>query len=259
MQSCDTIIKKEVVDNMMRFVKTFMYVDRMIFLRSNLLKYLPSYEVDRIMDRSTSNMNEDVIEHIAKRRIHKYCVQTGSFSFVLGSVGAWLWPLDYLQFYIHSALLAQELYYLYAPANFLRLSSESDVRMMITILFGATSSVKTAGSAMSSFSKYVLKRSKKKMTMSMIPAAGGVVNSCMSYMLLQSLAEEFVKQMKCIKEDQLQHTTAHYEIKEIMNLTQEEPKKQTAFCNLEKLRELYAYVDAGYITRKEFELLKKQV
>lgn len=244
---------------MMRFVKTFMYVERTSFLRSNLLKYLPSYEVDRIMEEGTKLLDEEVIEYIAKKRIHKYCVQTGTFSFVLGSVGAWLWPLDYLQFYIHSALLAQELYYLYAPTNFLRLSSKSDVQMILMMLLGATSSVKTAGSGMSSFSKYLLKKTGKKMAVNAVAATGGTVNSCMSYVLLQSLAEELIKQMKSIKEAPLQHTTADYEIKEMIEIPYEEPKKQTAFCNLEKLHELYAYVDAGYITQEEFRYLKNQI
>lgn len=238
-----------------QWINMFMYTDRKAFLRSNLLQYLPCYEVDKLIEKGVSCADQELIEYIAKRRVHKYCVQTGSFSFVLGSVGPWLWLVDYIQFYFHSALLAQELYYLYDPIPFFKLSSKKDIQMLFALLLGATSSVKTVGTFLSGATKFLLRKTGSTITVSMIPAASGIVNGCMSYVLLQSLAEEFIKQMKNMKKPE---HTASYEVKEVIELPYQEHQKQEAFCNLEKLHELYIYVQDGYITKEEFEGLKQQ-
>lgn len=245
-------------------MKSFTIVDRDQFLRSVLAGYLPFAVVEEAVVKGIekANVDDSILHQIAQQRIQKYSTQAGAASFLTTSVGGILMlPLDYAQFFSNCAMLIQELYYLYGVHTAKKLEKKEDVEMLFYMMIGASTTVKTTGSVMNAFAKYLIKKTGKKAFMKMVPAIGSITSSSFSYLSLRSIAYEFIEQMKLMRENHiLEEEPLMQQIEEFIDVEYKEAETAfRSFCNLEKLKELQDYADAGYISNDEYEQMVRQI
>lgn len=249
--------------NVKELVTTITLIDRTTFLRSALISYISLEDLKKVLDEGIRSVeiSPSVIHEIAEKRIQKYAVEASEMSFCAGSVGGiWLMPVDYAQFFISSSQLLQELYYLYGMDEQMPIQSKQDVEMLLCLIAGGSGTVKTAGSALGALSKYLLKRTGKKMAFRFLPIIGGVSSAAFTYSSMVSIAHEFIMYMKELPIDNTNEQPLVKKIETFIDVEYQEAEAVLyKFCNLEKLKELYQYVEAGYLSDDEFKKLKKEI
>lgn len=248
---------------MKRVVSSFTIVNREDFLRTALAPYVPFARVEEAVVKGVdkADISCAVLDRIAQQRIHKYSTQAGTGSFVTSSFGGiFMLPIDYAQFFVNSALLLQELFYLYGAGSHVKISSKEDVEVLFYMLMGSSATIKGCGSALSAFSKYLLKKTGKKTLMKAVPAVGGIASSSFTYTSLQTIAKEFIQQLKQMKEEHGEEEPLMQQIESFIDVEYKEAEAALKqFCNLEKLKELREYVEAGYLSDEEYHQLKQQL
>lgn len=237
-------------------------IDRETFLRSIFIDVLSLDEVKNLLANGIhhSEVSPYQLDDIAEKRIRKYAIEASEMSFCAGSIGGiWLIPADYTQFFISSAHLLQELYYLYGADEQLPIRNTQDLEMLLCIMAGGSSTVKTAGSAFGAFSKYLVKKTGKKAIFRFVPVIGGLSSAAFTYSSMMSIAHEFVEYLKQIPFAQQEQPLAK-QIETFIDVEYQEAEAAIRkFCNLEKLKELYQYMEAGYLSNDEFDKLKSEL
>lgn len=248
--------------NIKDIVTTVAMIDRTAFLRSVLIDYLSLDDLKIVLEKGIHAISIDasVLEEIAEKRIRKYAVEASEMSFCAGSVGGiWLMPADYTQFFISSSQLLQELYYLFGADEQIPIQSSRDVEMLLCMIAGGSSTLKSAGSALGAMSKYLLKKTGKKIAFRFVPVIGGVSSAAFTYSSLVSIAHEFMEYLRQLPVTQSSQPLAK-QIETFIDVEYQEAEAAIRkFCNIEKLKELYQYADAGYLSDDEFAQLKKEI
>ncbi len=243
-------------------------VDRDSFLRSVLQPYVPAHQIEAIVasDCISDLVDSDILMRVGAECIRKRCMYVGSLSLgtsLYGALGSFvLYPLDFTQFAYHAAKLSQELYYLYGRKDLFRYRKQDDLEALIYILAGADAAITLSATSLAALGQFLYRkgcRSLSMHTLSALPFVGGAIHGSMSAYALYSLAEEY--QLKLMEmNEQKQGDTAQKHAKQIGEVVDVEYREAEVnlkhFCNLERLRELYAFLEHGYINEQEFEQLK---
>lgn len=249
--------------NVKELVTTITLIDRTSFLRSALISYITLDDLKIVLEEGVHSVeiSPSILHEISEKRIRKYALEATEMSFCAGSVGGvWLMPIDYAQFFLCSSQLLQELYYLYGMDEQMPIQSKQDVEMLLYLIAGGSGTVKTAGSALGALSKYLLKRTGKKLAFRFLPVIGGLSSAMFTYSSMISIAHEFITYIKQMPIDETSEQPLVKKIESFIDVEYQEAEAAIyKFCNLEKLKELYQYVEAGYLSDDEFKKLKKKL
>lgn len=243
-------------------------IDRDRFLRKTLLPYLPSNEIEQLIkeDQLSENISEKTLKRMSDELIRKRCLYVGGLSLSTSLYGTastlLLLPLDCAQFTYHTMKLAQELYYIHGTRNMFTYKSNEELELLVYMLAGASSAIAITGSTLGTIIQklYAYTFSKMRLkSLSLVPFVGSVAHGSLSAYALRSLAQEYIVKLESMVAENVETTPAQV-AKEIGTFIDVEYKevegKIRSFCNLEKLREYYQYVEAGYLSEEEFEQLK---
>lgn len=246
-------------------------VERESFLRSTLQPYVSANVLESLVesDNVSSQIDEQIQHRAAKDCIRKRCMCVAGLSGVTSMSGALgtmvLLPVDFAQFAYHAAKLSQELYYLYAPKELFTIQKKDDLDVLIYMLAGAGGAITLSTSSFSAIGQKLYQKACQKVSfkaLSMLPFVGCAIHGSMSAYALYSLAEEYREKL-CEMNEQEEQTTPQEFAKGIGTYIDveyhEAEEKLRQFCNLSKLRELYAYLENGYINEQEFEQMKLDV
>ena len=243
-------------------------VEREPFLRNALAPYLPSDQVERAIysDSLGECVGMEILTKVGNECMKKRCLYAGGMSMGTSLYGIsstlLLLPVDFAQFAYHASKLSQELYYLYGRRDSFRCNKSEDLEVLLVMLIGADCAITltTASSSVIAQKLYqIVCRKLSWKTLGALPLIGSAVHGSLSAYALSSLAEEY-------RDKLLEMNEAHKEadsnevLKEIGTIIDveyhEAEEKLRSFCNLEKLRDLYVYLENGYINEQEFEQLK---
>lgn len=246
-------------------------VERDQFLRSTLQPYVSAEVLETIIqsDNVSAQLDEELLKRIGNECIKKRCLCVAGLSGMTSMSGALgtmvLLPVDFVQFAYHAAKLSQELYYLYAPKQLFTIQKKEDLDVLIYMLAGAGGAITLSTASLSALGQKLYQKACQKLSfksLSMLPFVGGAIHGSMSAYALYSLAEEYREKL-CEMNEQEEQTTPQQVMKEIGTYIDveyhEAEEKLRQFCNLAKLRELYAYLENGYINEQEFEQMKLDV
>lgn len=243
-------------------------IERDSFLRKTLSPYVPSEKVEKIIksDCVMESVDCAVLENIAKELVRNRCFYVAGLSMstsLSGVAGTMLLlPLDCVQFAYHAMKLSQELYFLYGTKNMFTYKSKDELELLVYLLAGAGGAISFATTSLSAIGQKLYQAGMSKLhlrALSTVPYIGGVIHGSLSAYALYSLALEYIERLQAMVEEKVETTPAQV-AKEIGTFIDVEyhvaEEKLRSFCNLEKLREYYQYMEAGYLSEEEFEQLK---
>lgn len=243
-------------------------VDRDSFLRKALSAYMPSTRIEEVVksDCVMKELDAPTLEKISKELIKNRCLYVGGLSFSASLSGAagtmLLLPLDCIQFAYHAMKLSQELYYLYGTRNMFTYKRKEELELLVYMLAGAGSAISLTTSSLSAIGQKLYQTGMAKLhlpSLSVLPYIGGIIHGSSSAYAMYSLAIEYIERLQEMVEEKVETTPAQV-AKEIGTFIDVEyhvaEEKLRSFCNLEKLREYYQYMEAGYLSEEEFEQLK---
>lgn len=173
-----------------------------------------------------------------------------------------LLPVDFAQFAYHSAKLSQELYYLYGHRDSFRYTKNEDLEVLLVMLIGADCAITLTTASSSVLTQMLYQKVCHKLSwkaLETLPLIGGALHGSLSAYALYSLAEEYRDKLleMYASHNHSESPKTHKEIGTIIDVEYHEAEeKLRSFCNLEKLRDLYVYLENGYINEAEFEQLK---
>lgn len=243
-------------------------VDRDSFLRKTLSAYIPSLEVDFLLDQEciAKFLDAEILKKISDSVVRNRCLMVGSISLstsISGSLGTLaLIPVDCAQFAYHAVKLSQELYYIYGKRNMFTCQGKEDMDMLLYLLLGAGSAVTITTSTLSALGQKLYQKALWKLhlrSLSFLPFVGCAIHGGMSAYAMYSLALEYIERLQDMVEEQIDATPKEVakQIGEFIDVEyREAEEKIRSFCNLAKLREYYQYLEAGYLSKEEFEQLK---
>lgn len=243
-------------------------VERESFLRTALLPYCSPQEITNLLSCNdlSEQLDATILKKVSETQIQKRCLLcagcawTSSLSGGLSTLVSL--PLDFAIFAYQATKLAQELYILYGNKT-MPLPNQEDQELLYWMLAGASGAITLSGSTISALGQFLYTRACKALSLhalSALPLVGCALHGGFSAYALYELSHEFIE--KLIEQKAKNKTVnAHNVIKEIGEIIDVEYHEvETAirkFCNLEKLKELYAYLEAGYIDEQQFHQLKQ--
>ncbi len=243
-------------------------VERDVFLRTILQPYASSVEIEKAIDSEavSSCIAKEIVEKAGKDCVRKRCFLAGGMSMatsaggIVGTIA--LTPFDFAQFAYHAAKLSQELYYLFGKKHMFQVQKSEDIEVLLYMLAGAGGAITLSSVSLSAIGQWLYQRACKSLSLQAwkhLPYIGCVIHGTISFYALYSLAEEYREKL-CETSNQHQEKTAKDIAKEIGMIIDVEyhvaEEKFHRFCNLEKLRQYYTFLEAGYINEQEFEQLK---
>lgn len=243
-------------------------VDRDSFLRTALSPYLPSEKVEQAIysDFLADCVDMDILMKAGNDCMRKRCMYAGGMAMGTALYGIsstlLLLPVDFAQFAYHAAKLSQELYYLYGHRDSFRGTKKEDLEVLLVMLIGADCAITLTTASCSVFTQKLYQKVCHKLslkTLSTLPIIGSAVHGSLSAYALYSLAEEYRDKLLEMGEPHKANSPQETakEIGTIIDVEYHEAEeKLRSFCNLEKLRDLYVYLENGYINEQEFEQLK---
>lgn len=243
-------------------------VDRDSFLRTALSPYLPSDQVERAIysDCVAECVGMEIITKAGNDCMKKRCLYAGGMSMGISLYGIsstlLLLPVDFAQFAYHSAKLSQELYYLYGHRDSFRYTKNEDLEVLLVMLIGADCAITLTTASSSVLTQMLYQKVCHKLSwkaLETLPLIGGALHGSLSAYALYSLAEEYRDKLleMYASHNHSESQKTHKEIGTIIDVEYHEAEeKLRSFCNLEKLRDLYVYLENGYINEAEFEQLK---
>ena len=132
----------------------------------------------------------------------------------------------------------------------------------MVMLIGADGVLTLSSASLSVIGQKLYEKVCKKLSfkgLAALPFVGSAVHGSMSAYALYSLADEYREKLIELNE-QSQATSGDEIVKEIGQFIDveyhEAEEKLRHFCNLERLRQLYMYLENGYINQQEFEQLR---
>lgn len=253
---------------MKKFTLEMTKIDRDSFLRKTLAPFVHVNELEDIIacDCVMDRIDSSTLEKVAKEVVRNRCMvvaglsMSTSISGVAGTV--LLLPVDCAQFAYHAMKLSQELYYLYGTRNMFTYKSKDELELLVYLLAGAGSAICLTTSSLSAIGQKLYQMGMSKLhlrALSTVPLIGCVLHGSLSAYALYTLAMEYIERLQAMAEEKVETTPAQV-AKEIGTFIDVEyhvaEEKLRSFCNLEKLREYYQYMEAGYLSEEEFEQLK---
>lgn len=243
-------------------------VDRDCFLRTALSPYLPSEKIEQAIysDFLGNDVDREILMKAGNDCMKKRCMVAGGMAMgtSLYGIGAtWLLiPVDFVQFAYQAAKLSQELYYLYGRRDSFRATKSDDLEVLLVMLIGADCAITLTTASCSALTQKLYETVCRKLslkTLSSLPVIGGAIHGSLSAYALYSLAEEYRSKLLEMNEAPKEKHTRDMmkELGTIIDVEyREAEEKLRSFCNLERLRDLYVYLENGYINEQEFEQLK---
>lgn len=249
--------------NIKDFIASAAVVDRSSFLRSVLVDHIALDEVKVVLEEGIHAVDIDpsVLEKIAKERIHTYALEASKISFCAGSIGGiWMLPADYVQFFISGTQLFQELYYLYGGDRSVLDPGSAQMDALLCMAAGGSGALKSTGSALSACSRFLLKKSGRKLAFRFVPVVGGISSAAFTYTSMVSIANEFVDYLRQQSAAERESAPLMKQIETFIDVEYQEAEAVLQrFCNLKRLKELYQYAEAGYLSDEELRQLKKEL
>jgi hypothetical protein len=224
---------EQIIDNSLKVPG--MKVDRNSFLRDQFSKFYSEKTIEQAIayNPTHADIPKTAIDRIAKSTINNH-VRLGTLaSFGAGLPGGFAMvatiPADMAQFYGHVVILAQKLAYLYGWPEFSEENGSEVLKDMLMLFLGVMMGVAQANKVMFEVSrrlaievvkrvprialtKYawyntlkltlkwvgvkVTKDSFAKGVAKVVPFAGGVVSGAITYITMESMAKNLVKQLK---------------------------------------------------------------
>ncbi len=242
-------------------------VNREHFLRKVLAPYMSATKLERVIESESvcDVVDQKMLQSIGNECIMRRCLYVGGMSLgtsMYGGVGAFvLYPLDFAQFAYHAAKLSQELYYLYERNTSKPKRTSQQVEVLLYLLAGADAAITLSGASLASLGQLLYRKGCQKLSMhrmAALPFIGGAIHGSMSAYAMYSLAEEYRNILLDQKESEGEVSAPYsMRLKDALDVEFREAEvKLKHFCNLEKLRELYAFLEKGYIDEQQFEQLK---
>lgn len=251
-----------------KFTLEMTNVDRDSFLRKTLSPFMPSTEVEEAVksDCVMKKLDRVTLDKITKELVRNRCLYVGGLSMTSSFSGVaqtlMLLPFDCAQFAYHAMKLSQELYHLYGTRNMFTYKSKDELELLVYMLAGAGGAICLTTSSLSAIGQKLYQAGMSKLhlrSLSMVPCVGSILHGSLSAYALYSLAIEYIERLQAMVEEKVETTPAQV-AKEIGTFIDVEyhvaEEKLRSFCNLEKLREYYQYMEAGYLSEEEFEQLK---
>lgn len=249
----------------------YVKVERDVYLRELLLPHLSFEKVEELLacDCIAKKLNPDLLQKLTQTCIIKRSIWTGggsigtSFSGALGTLI--LLPIDFAQFAYHAIKLAQELYALYGNKEMIQIKQQEDEEVLAWMLAGASGAISLTTTSLSALGQTLYTNACKKLSLhalSTLPILGCAIHGGMSAYALYALAMEFVEKLQEMQANQTSTTPQAMmkELGEIIDVEYHEVEESfKRFCNLAKLKELYAYFEEGYIDEQEFDHLKQEL
>lgn len=243
-------------------------VDRNSFLRKALGSYCPPDIIEKAImsDCVAQCIDADILTMAGDEWIKKRCLYVGGIALsttICGAAGTLvLLPIDFVQFAYHAAKLSQELYFLYGKKDSFHYRKSDDLDMLMVMLAGADGVLTLSSASLSVIGQKLYEKVCKKLsfkTLSALPFVGSAIHGSLSAYALYSLADEYRQKLVEMNE-QDQESSPEGIVKEIGQFIDveyhEAEEKLRHFCNLERLRHLYTYLENGYINQQEFEQLR---
>ena len=225
-------------------------VDRDSFLRKALSAFCPPDLIEKAIqsDCVAQLIDSQILRMASDEWIKKRCMYVGGIALstsICGAAGTlMLLPIDFAQFAYHAAKLSQELYYLYGKKDSFHYSKSDDLDLLMVMLIGADGVLTLSSASLSVIGQKLYEKVCKKISFKGLSA---------------SLAVEY-REMLIVLNEQSQATSGDEIVKEIGQFIDveyhEAEEKLRHFCNLERLRQLYMYLENGYINQQEFEQLR---
>lgn len=255
----------------MDLVKTTLdvtHVERDHFLRKLLQPYVASDKIESYLQSTcvANRLDKEIVEKINKEIIQARCFYVGGASFSTSLFGslttALTLPFDCAQFAYHTLKLAQELYYFNGTSGMFTYQHKDELELLVYMLIGADGAISITASSLSIIGQKLYQYACKKIhlkTLAFVPIVGGVLHASANVYALHELAQEYLQRLSQMVEEEVATTpaTVAKEIGTFIDVEYKEVEdKIKRFCNLEKLREYYQYVEAGYMSEEEFEQLK---
>ena len=243
-------------------------VDRDSFLRKVLSAYCPPDTIEKAIqsDCVAHSIDADVLAMASDEWIKKRCMYVGGIALsttICGTAGTLLLlPIDFAQFAYHAAKLSQELYFLYGKKDSFHYRKNDDLELLMVMLAGADGVLTLSSASLSVIGQKLYEKVCRKMSfkaLAALPFVGSAIHGSLSAYALYSLADEYrEKLMEMNVQDQ--EASCEGIVKEIGQFIDveyhEAEEKLRHFCNLERLRHLYTYLENGYINQQEFEQLR---
>lgn len=243
-------------------------VDRDSFLRKALSAYCPSDTIEKAIhsDCVARCIDADILMTAGDEWIKKRCMYVGGIALsttICGAAGTlMLLPIDFAQFAYHAAKLSQELYFLYGKKDSFLYHKSDDLELLMVMLAGADGVLTLSSASLSVIGQKLYEKLCKKMSfkaLSTLPFVGSAIHGSLSAYALYALADEYRGKLMEMNAQQ-QDPSMEGIVKEIGQFIDveyhEAEEKLRHFCNLERLRHLYTYLENGYINQQEFEQLR---
>lgn len=243
-------------------------VDRDSFLRKALSAFCPPDLIEKAIqgDCVAQLIDSQTLHTASDEWIKKRCMYVGGIALstsICGAAGTLLLlPIDFAQFAYHAAKLSQELYYLYGKKDSFHYTKSDDLDLLMVMLIGADGVLTLSSASLSVIGQKLYEKICKKLSLkglAALPFVGSAVHGSMSAYALYSLADEYREKLIEMNE-QSQAASGDEIVKEIGQFIDveyhEAEEKLRHFCNLERLRQLYMYLENGYINQQEFEQLR---
>lgn len=243
-------------------------VDRNSFLRKALGAYCPPDLIEKAIksDCVAQCIGTDILTMASDEWIKKRCIYVGSIALsttICGAAGTLvLLPIDFVQFAYHAAKLSQELYFLYGKKDSFHYRKSDDLDMLMVMLAGADGVLTLSSVSLSVIGQKLYEKVCRKLSfqsLAALPFVGSAIHGSLSAYALFSLADEY-RQKLIEMNEQDQASSPEGIVKEIGQFIDveyhEAEEKLRHFCNLERLRHLYTYLENGYINQQEFEQLR---
>lgn len=243
-------------------------VERESFLRTALLPYCSPEELTSLLSCKdlSEQLDAAILKKVSDAQIQKRCLLLAGCAWstsLSGGLSTLIsMPLDFALFAYQASKLVQELYILYGNET-LTLSNPKDQELLLWMLAGASGAITLSGSTLSALGQFLYTRACKSLSfhaLSALPLVGCALHGGFSAYALYELSQEWIEKLMKQKAEH-KTTNAHNIIKEIGEIIDVEYHEVEdtlrKFCDLKKLNDLYAYLEAGYINEQQFHQLKQ--
>jgi len=246
-------------------------VDRDSFLRRALSPYCPAEAVEAAIqsDCAANCIDASALKKASDEWIKKRCTYVGGIALSTSLYGVcgtlMLLPVDFAQFAYHAAKLSQELYFLYGKKDSFHYRKNDDLELLMVMLAGADGAITLSSASLSIIGQKLYEKVCNKLCLkavSALPFVGSALHGSISAYALYALADEYREKLIEMNKQNLE-ASCNELVKEIGQFIDveyhEAEEKLRHFCNLERLRQLYTYLEHGYINQQEFEQLRLNI